>query len=264
MLPPGVASVEISLDTGVHTGDLSCYRTGSGTTGLRRGGAGGGEGSKGQLFHSHPSFLPPTHKETGTQKGTVSTQGSFWANARVSLAQESMIPNYLGPKMEITAVSLAGSKYHNKGLGCPAGAEARAVSVQGRVLALLTLHSSSCLGLSTIAACISSKSGGGAGGGCISLGCGNSSFSSFLGPSRRTPQATGPGLFGNNGGNIKQGLKTGSESQTSQTGSLEGTRQREGRQEPGATHRAKLSERKGSWEFSPCPTIGCASTSACL
>lgn len=42
------------------------------------------------------------------------------------------------------------------------------------------------------------------------------------------PLPLGPGLFANNGGNIKQGRKTGSESLTSQTASLEGAGQREG------------------------------------
>lgn len=47
------------------------------------------------------------------------------------------------------------------------------------------------------------------------------------------PLPLGPGLFGNNGGNIKQGLKTGSESLGSQGGSLEGAEQQEGPWEAG-------------------------------
>lgn len=50
-------------------------------------------------------FFSPTHEETGAQEGMVSTSESFRADACVSLpVQESMIPNYLGPKMEIPAV----------------------------------------------------------------------------------------------------------------------------------------------------------------
>lgn len=46
------------------------------------------------------------------------------------------------------------------------------------------------------------------------------------------PMPLGPGLFANNGGNVKQGLKTGSESLNSQTSSLE-AEQQEGRGQMG-------------------------------
>lgn len=86
----------------------------------------------------------------------------------------------------------------------------------------------------------------------------NSSALSFLlGQSTQHPLPLGPGLFGNNGGNIKQGLKTGSESLDSQTGSLEGAGRREGPQEAGATWGAWRGWGEASRMFSVLPHNSC-------
>lgn len=81
-------------------------------------------------------------------------------------------------------------------------------------------------------------------------------LSFLLSQSHRTAHATGPRLFGNNGANIKQGLKTGSESLNSQTGSLEGAKGREGPREAGATCGAGGVGGKGSRALSSHPTVG--------
>ena len=76
-----------------------------------------------------------------------------------------------------------------------------------------------------------------------------------LPPERRHPLPPGPGLFGNNGGNVKQGWKTGSESLNSQADSLEGAGWREGRLGP--LGEAWQTVGKVSRMLSSCPTIGC-------
>lgn len=81
---------------------------------------------------------------------------------------------------------------------------------------------------------------------------------SLLSQSAGHPLPPGPGLFGNNGGNIKQGWKTGSESLNSQTGSLEGAGRREGPQGAGAAWGAWWrAQGKVSRMFSSCPTMRC-------
>lgn len=86
----------------------------------------------------------------------------------------------------------------------------------------------------------------------------SSALPSLLGQSRTAP-ATGAGLFGNNGGNIKQGLKTGSESLGSQRGSPgRGRAVAAGGAAVGWGHLGawrRLSG-KGSRMFPSCPTIG--------
>lgn len=81
---------------------------------------------------------------------------------------------------------------------------------------------------------------------------------SHLSQSAGHPLPPGPGLFGNNGGNIKQGWKTGSESLNSQTGSLEGAGRREGPQGDGAAWGAWWrAQGQVSRMFSSCPTMRC-------
>lgn len=79
----------------------------------------------------------------------------------------------------------------------------------------------------------------------------SSALPSLCRQSAEHPLPLGPGLFGNNGRNIKQGWKTGSESLNSQAGSLEGAGWREGRLGPSREAWRRVGESFPDVLFSP-------------
>lgn len=101
----------------------------------------------------------------------------------------------------------------------PAGRPEKFSTKEDCVLAFPTLHTPSCRGPAPLQP-VFQASRAHLPGSVPSLG-----LSSLLGGH---PLPLGPGLFGNNGGKVKHGWKTGSESLNSQAGSLEGAEQQEG------------------------------------
>lgn len=208
--------------------------------------AGGGGGSKMNHCTSSPSFSPlrrrPRPRQREHHPGPLPFLFFF-------LLQESMIL-----KLSVARngkLSCQGTKKLSpqQTAGLPSGQEdQRASGQEDRLLALPTLRTASCRPQRPPGPC--SKEAG-----PISRLCKQLCPPLPLPPERRHPLPPGPGLFGNNGGNVKQGWKTGSESLNSQAGSLEGAGWREGRLGP--LGEAWQTVGKVSRMLSSCPTIGC-------
>lgn len=166
-----------------------------------------------------PPFLPRYLRKTGPRRGRhlpKDPPSELWCS--FVLPQESVIP-----KLSVTQNGKVSCRLkqklitHYRAEAPIPGRKAGAVSTkEDCVLAFPTLHTPSCWGPTPLQPVFQVSR-------AHLPGSVHSARSLLL-----SPLLLGPGLFGDNGGKVKHGLKTGSESLNSQAGSLEGAEQQEG------------------------------------